>query len=254
MSVINETVLFAGRGVRRFFRAPEAIAFAFLLPLTLLFLMLAVYGKIIGDAVHGSYVQRLTPLVLLMTAAFGAAGTALGMYRDLYSGFLNRIRTMPVSPGALLAGRVVGDALRQLAIALVTTLIAFLPGFRFHRGVPAALGFFGIVVLFGAMCSSVALWRAFGRSTPEAIQGAITGVATLLFLLSSGFVPVSAYPGVLQPVVRANPMSVATNALIGLSSGGPVLRPVLETLAWVVPVSLLCGLAAIRRYRRLTDR
>jgi hypothetical protein len=25
--------------------------------------------------------------------------------------------------------------------------------------------------------------------------------------------------------VRANPMSVATNALIGLSSGGPVLRP-----------------------------
>jgi ABC-2 type transport system permease protein len=79
-------------------------------------------------------------------------------------------------------------------------------------------------------------------------------VATLLFLLSSGFVPVSAYPGVLQPVVRANPMSVATNALIGLSSGGPVLRPVLETLAWVVPLCLLCGLAAIRRYRRLTDR
>jgi ABC-2 type transport system permease protein len=52
-----------------------------------------------------------------------------------------------------------------------------------------------------------------------------------------------------QPVVRANPLSCAVNALMGLSSGGPVLVPTLQTLAWTVGLNALLASAAVRRYR-----
>jgi ABC-2 type transport system permease protein len=49
--------------------------------------------------------------------------------------------------------------------------------------------------------------------------------------------------------VRANPLSCAVNALVGLSSGGPVLVPTLQTLAWTAGLTALLAPAAIRRYR-----
>ncbi|MEV4246381.1 hypothetical protein AB0J63_23535 [Streptosporangium canum] len=42
---------------------------------------------------------------------------------------------------------------------------------------------------------------------------------TPLLFLSSGFVPVERFPGFLQPVVRANPLSLAGDALVGRFRG-----------------------------------
>ncbi|WP_156056504.1 hypothetical protein [Streptosporangium roseum] len=42
---------------------------------------------------------------------------------------------------------------------------------------------------------------------------------TLLLFLSSGFVPVERFPGFLQPVVRADPLSLAGDALVRRSRG-----------------------------------
>jgi ABC-type multidrug transport system permease subunit len=77
----------------------------------------------------------------------------------------------------------------------------------------------------------------------------MNGPVLVLFFLSTGFVPVDGFPGALQPIVRANPLSCAVNALAGLSSGGPVLVPVLQTLAWTVGLTALLAPAAIARYR-----
>ncbi|GAB3934915.1 hypothetical protein GCM10027614_08780 [Micromonospora vulcania] len=93
-----------------------------------------------------------------------------------------------------------------------------------------------------------------GPGDEESLPPSLTGPATLLFIFSSGFVPVSAFPSVVQPVVRANPFSVATEALVGLSTGGPVLVPVLQTLAWVLGLGTVCLLVAVRRFANRTGR
>lgn len=48
-----------------------------------------------------------------------------------------------------------------------------------------------------------------------------------------------------------NPISVATDALRGLLLGGPVLTPVLKTIAWTVALAVVFGTLAIRQHYRL---
>jgi ABC-type polysaccharide/polyol phosphate export permease len=58
-------------------------------------------------------------------------------------------------------------------------------------------------------------------------------------------------PGWLQPFVRVNPITVATDWLRGLLLGGAVLAPVLKTLLWIVVLTVLFAPFASRQYRRL---
>jgi ABC-2 type transport system permease protein len=252
VSAGTEIAVLSGRALRHFVRTRGAVISAFVFPVLLLFVQLAVFGGVVGAAEPGRYVDRFAPLTALTTAAYGASATAIALFFDLRSGFLARLRTMPVHPVSLLAGRILGDLARTLMLAVLTTVIAHAAGFRFSRGPVAAAAFFGVAVLFGAICTSVAVLIAVRASGIETIIGLLVMPTTLLFFLSSGFVPVWAFPGALQPIVRANPMSVADNAMIGLSSGGPVAVPVVQIVAWSAGVSAVCGLLAVRRYRALT--
>ena len=78
-------------------------------------------------------------------------------------------------------------------------------------------------------------------------------LCTLLLFFNSGFVPVQAYPTWLQPVVAAQPMSCAVDAMKALALGGPTLTPVLQTLAWSLGMVLVFLYPAIKGYRRASS-
>jgi ABC-2 type transport system permease protein len=250
--MVTETLLFAGRNVRRFFRSRPNVISVLLFPLVLMFMQLAVASKIVENSVGGSYVDRLAPDIVLATAAFGATVTALGMFNDIRSGLLARVRTLPVSAVSLLAGRVLGDVTRVMLVAVIAAAAAYLPGFRFRVGPLAALAFFGVVALFATMITTIGLLAGLVLRGMDAIRAVVSNGALVMFLFSAGFVPVSSYPHAVRPVVQANPISVAGTALIGLSHGGPVLVPLLQTLAWTAGTVLVCLPLAVHRYRRLT--
>jgi ABC-2 type transport system permease protein len=109
-----------------------------------------------------------------------------------------------------------------------------------------------VVAMFGFMVTWISVMIGLACSSPVAISGALGIPTLLLYFLSSGFVPLEAFPAVLQPIVRVNPMSTTTEAMIGLSYGGPVLGPLLETTAWVAGVCLICAVVAARKFRALT--
>jgi oleandomycin transport system permease protein len=58
-------------------------------------------------------------------------------------------------------------------------------------------------------------------------------------------------PGWLQPFVEANPISVTSDALRALLTGGPARTPVLWSLAWIAGLVLVFAPLAVGRYRRL---
>ncbi|HKT06014.1 MAG TPA: ABC transporter permease [Rugosimonospora sp.] len=248
---MSQTLLFAGRNVRRFFRSRPNLVSVLLFPLLLMLMQLALAGKIVTAAAHGAYVDRLAPDIILVTAAFGTTVTALAMLNDIRSGLLDRVRTLPVSAFSVLGGRVVGDVARVLLVALIATGVAYLPGFRFTQGALAVLGFYGVVALFATMVTALGVLAGLSFKGMDTIRAVVGNPVLLLFLFSSGFVPVAEFPDFLQPFVRANPISIAATALYGLSHGGPVALPLLETLAWTLGVSACCVPLAIRRYRRL---
>jgi ABC-type polysaccharide/polyol phosphate export permease len=57
--------------------------------------------------------------------------------------------------------------------------------------------------------------------------------------------------GWLQPFVEANPITVLTEALRALTTGGPAIGPVLHSIAWIAGLTLVFAPLAIRQYRRL---
>ncbi|MBB6347817.1 ABC transporter permease [Nonomuraea muscovyensis] len=243
---MTEVGVLAGRTMRRFLRTPQLVISGFAFPVLLMFTILPVYGGLVGDG----YIQRFAPLIVLSTVTFGMAPSAVGLFTDLREGIFDRLRTMPVGAASTLAGRLLGDVLRMVAVAVVAVAVAHVPGFRFSGGVLAALAFFGLIAAVGAMCMAIALFAALSAASVETVRGALEPPTTLVFFLCSGFVPLEAFPGWLQPVVRVNPLSTASEALRRLAGGEPAGAYVLFTLAWAAGAGVIFGVLSVRRYRR----
>ena len=63
-------------------------------------------------------------------------------------------------------------------------------------------------------------------------------------------VPLEAYPGWAQPVVRFNPATAYVTALDGLARGGELVAPVLAAVAWSAGIVAVFGFFASRAIRR----
>ncbi len=57
--------------------------------------------------------------------------------------------------------------------------------------------------------------------------------------VSNVFVPVETMPGWLQVVVKANPISLLSDAARGLMVGGPVAGPAFWALVWAAGITLV---------------
>jgi daunorubicin resistance protein C len=153
---------------------------------------------------------------------------------------------MSVRPAAVLGGRLLGELARVLLASIVVVAIGYAFGFRFRAGVPAAVGFFAVALIFAVAVAWAAIAVGVTGRNVESVGSALSLPGTLLLFLSSGFVPIQAFPEWAQPVVRANPLSCATTAMTALAEGGPTLWPVLQTVAWTIALSLLFGFRAVR--------
>ncbi|WP_229397560.1 ABC transporter permease [Micromonospora okii] len=250
MSVAAEAALLAGRNTRRFLRSPQLLGDAVAFPLILLLLMLVMFGEVVAGSTEEPYIARLAPGIVLFSVAYSSAGTAVAHHLDLRGGLHGRLRTMPISPVSPLLGRIGGDLVKFTLVTVVTVAVGYLLGFRFRQGAPAALGFLLVALLFAVIFLWAALLVGASVGSAESANTALTTPVTLLLLLSTCLVPLSAFPDWAQPVIRLNPLSTAHSALLGLSWGGPVLTPVLQTLAWAAVSTVVLAPLALRRSMR----
>jgi ABC-2 type transport system permease protein len=195
------------------------------------------------------YIARLTPGIVLFSVAYSCAGTAVAVQVDRDRGFDGRLRTMPIARWSPLVGRIAGELVKFLAVVLVTVAVGGVLGFRFRQGVAGAVGFVLVALCFALIFLWPALLVGLTAKSAEAANGTLNAPVTLLLLLSTCLVPAEAFPGWARAVVSANPMSCAHSALLGLSHGGPVLVPVLQTVSWVVGVSAVVVPLALRSTR-----
>jgi ABC-2 type transport system permease protein len=237
---MTAVVSLAGRNLLRFTRSPQQAISAIVFPCLLLLILLAAFGDLVEATTGVGYLQQLVPLIVVASMVFGAAGSAIGVFTDMSGGFVQRLRTMSISNATVLGGRLAAELARTLLASVVVVAIGYAFGFRFRAGVLAALGFFA----WAAIAVGVT-----GRNV-ESVGSALSLPGTLLLFLSSGFVPIQAFPDWAQPVVRANPLSCSTTALTALAEGGPTLWPVLQTIAWAVGLSVLFGVLALRSLGR----
>ena len=248
-ALLAATGTITARNLRRLVRVPTLIALATVQPV--LFVLLFTYA--FGGAVHVQgvphYIDFLLPGTVLLAIGFGASQTAVAVAGDLAAGMIDRFRSLPVPGGAMLAGRVTADAVRNLAVVVLMTGVGAAAGFRFHAGPAAAAAAVGLAVAAGIALSWVNILLGLLIRDPEAAGLAGLFPVIILVFTSSTLVPVATMPGWLQAFARANPVTVIASALRALTLGGPAARPSAEAAAWIAALLAVAVPAAIIRYR-----
>jgi ABC transporter DrrB family efflux protein len=250
---LANTGTITARNLRRLTRVPTLMALATIQPILLV--VLFTYG--IGGAVHvpgvTHYIDYLLPGVFVLAIGFGASQTGVAVAEDLASGMIDRFRSLPITSGSVLAGRVAADAVRNLLVVGLMIAVGSAIGFRFHAGPAAALAAVSLAVAAGIAFSWLNL--LLGIVVSDAETAGLAGLFPVIILTftSSTLVPIATMPGWLQAFAKINPITVMAGALRALCLGGPTARPVSEALAWIGGLLLVTVPLAISRYRHATS-
>jgi ABC transporter DrrB family efflux protein len=186
----------------------------------------------------------------VLAIAFGASQTGVAIADDLSTGMVDRFRALPMARSAVLAGRTVADAIRNLFVLALMVGVGTLIGFRFHAGPGAALAAIGLALAIGVAFSWIfALLGLVVRDPESAGIGGLLAVIPLIFV-SSTFVPVATMPGWLQAFAKLNPITITVDALRALCLGGPTATHVWQAFAWIIGLLAVTIPIAVLRYRR----
>ena len=192
------------RCARRSLRQLDTVLMAVILPVTLLLLFVYVFGGAIQTG--GDYVDWVVPGIILLTAGYGSATTAVDVASDMTGGIIDRFRSLPIRPSAVLTGHVVTSMVRNAVSTALVVGVAFLLGFDADATPLAWSAAVGLIALYVLALTWVAVAIGVVASGPEAASG-FTFAILFLPYVSSAFVPPESMPSVLEAVATDNPIT-----------------------------------------------
>lgn len=246
---IADTTTVLWRDTIRTLRQPEMLSFAVVMGSFFLILFNYVFGGSIGAGAGIDYLQFLVPGVLVITALNGAQQTSMGLAADLTEGVTDRFRSLPMSQVAVIAGRTLADAGRNVVGLTLVVLISLLMGYRFASfagAVGAVLLATGMGYAFSWMGAAIAA---------KVRQPDMVGMLSMFWLFpmmlaSTAFAPAETMPGWLQPFARYQPVSVTSDAVRGLANGNLDTTDLLLSLAWIVGMLVVFVPLSMRLYTK----
>ena len=142
-----------------------------------------------------------------------------GVADDLSKGMIDRLRSLPMYPSAVLIGRTLSDIVRNVLTFAVMLIVAFVIGFRFEGSFLGALAATGLMFLFSYAFSWIQALIGLSVGSVEAANSAGFIWMFPLTFVSSAFVDVNRMTSWLRPIARNNPFTVLTNACRALYNG-----------------------------------
>ncbi|MFV0308482.1 MAG: ABC transporter permease [Desertimonas sp.] len=252
-SAATADAVFVGRAVKRVFRRPDTVVSTVVFPAVLLLTLIAVFSTAVEAFEGDDYAQRLVPGLIVSGLMFGSVGTAIGFWMDRESGFMDRIRSMPVPTSAPLVGTVIAETVRALLAVAVLVALGVAFGFRFSNGVVPGIWFVVVAGVAAMSLSFIGLSMATVAKSQESLGPPLGALFLVLLFFSEGMIPLEGYPGWAQPVVRAAPATAYVNLLDHLARGGQLVRPMLAAGAWSIALVGVLGTFAVTRLRRVAS-
>jgi ABC transporter DrrB family efflux protein len=249
---VRDTALITQRHLLRTRRTPQIIVLSAVMPIMFVLLFRYVFGGSIHVPGYHSYVDYLIPGILVQTVIFGASSTTVGMADDLSKGVTDRLRSLPIHRGSILAARTIADLVRLAYTMALLIGVGFLVGFHTHAGVPSVLAGLAIAAFFGYACSWLFALLALVVRHPETAQVAAFMVTFPFVFAASTFTSTATMPGWLRTIADAQPVTRVVNALRALMEGtGPAGRPALYALAWSAGILVVAASLATWRFRKV---
>lgn len=246
----------AVRTARKILRSPQILGIAIVQSIVFLLMFRYILGGAIG--ITGvDYVDFLVPGFVISGMLFTAGGSAVAVAEEAAGGLYDRLRSLPVSDWAVLAGRGIADAFLLVVVALVTTGVGFLVGFRMDTGPGDVALALALLCVYALVVACVFVWLGLVAGNAQAAQGlSILGVP--FSFISSAFVPIATMPGWIQWFAKAQPLTFWINSWRGLLLGPAVTTSfehdlsyyIVGGLLWSVVLLAVFSPLALRAYRK----
>jgi ABC-2 type transport system permease protein len=258
MTAIRQSYFMTQRHVHALLRQPWFVAVTLLQPAIWLLLFGALFQSVVtipGFGGSDSYLDYLTPGVIVMTALFASGWSGMGIIEDLDRGIMDRFLAAPVHRSSLIVGRTAYEAISLVIQAVIIGLLAWLLGARFEGGL---IGFAVLVIaalLLAAAFGSLSDAMALVMRQRESVIGVNTMLVLPLTFLSAAFMPLDLVPDWVATVARCNPVNWAVEAGREALLASPDWSFVLPRLGGLLlAATLLVALAtrAFRSYQRST--
>jgi ABC-2 type transport system permease protein len=255
---LDEIRLLAGRSLRHIPRIPEKAFGAVILPVVFVVLFSYVFGSAITIP-GGDYHAYLVSGIFAQSMMGTVPGIAVGVASDIRSGLMDRLRTLPISRGSVIAGRTIAEMAELAGGIVVVAICGLIVGWAPHGSVLETAGAFGLLLLAAFAVTWAGTYLGLLVRDPDGADGIAMAFIFPLMFLSGIFVPVAGLPTPLRQFAEINPLTSLATAMRDLFHvpTGPLpdvwtlQHPVLATLGWIVLLMGIFGPLAIRRYQRM---
>ena len=196
----------------------------------------------------GSYLEFITPGVIMMTALFSSGWAGTVYIEDMNRGVMDRLLASPVRRGAMMIGTLAYQALTTVLQTLVVFGIAMLCGARFPGGTVGVLVTLLAAMLISVIIASLSNALALLLRQQEALIGISQFVVLPLQFLSSAIMDTSLSPPWVQQIARYNPVDWAVVASRQALSAGTEWGAVLPRLGCLAALAVIMAWLATRAF------
>ena len=250
-----DTLAMLVRHGRNFMRQPIWIVFALTQPLFWLLLYSQLFRRIVDlpGFDTDSYVQFLTPGIVVMTAFFGATWSGMSMIDDLDRGVIQRFLATPTRRSALIVSQVLHTGIVAVIQTIIILGTAWLLGARVDRGVVGWLVIIAVASLVAAGFGGISHGLALLLRREETLIAVLNFFGLPLMFISAILIAESLMPGWMQWAARFNPVNwgvVASREMSGLDTDWDRVALYLGLLLAFVAATTALATRAFRTYRR----
>jgi len=260
--LLGQSFSIARRNFIHIKRMPEMLMDVTIQPVMFVLLFAYVFGSSIDIPIPGGYKAFLLGGIMAQTVAFSSFIVAVGLTADLEKGIVDRMRSLPINPAAVLVGRSFSSVAHSSIGLVVMSLTGLAIGWRIHTNIfEAALGYLLLVGWAFAMIWVGILVGSAMRSV-EAVNGVMFATMFPITFLANTFAPTDGMPTWLRYVAEWNPISSLTQAVRQLwgndyvlaeGAAYPMHHPVPFTIGWIVLITAVVAPLAIRTFRQRTQ-
>jgi ABC-type polysaccharide/polyol phosphate export permease len=259
--LLTQSWAIARRNFLHIKRMPEMLMDVTIQPVMFVLLFAYVFGSSIDVATPAGYRAFLLAGIMAQTVAFASFIVAVGLTADLDKGIVDRMRSLPINPAAVLVGRSISSLAHSSIGLVVMSLTGLVIGWRIHTNVfEAALGCL-LLLGWGFAMIWVGIWVGSAVRSVEAVNGVMFATMFPITFLANTFAPTDRMPTFLRFVAEWNSISSLTQAVRELwgndqplaeGAAFPMHHPVPFTIGWIVLITAVVAPLAIRTFRART--
>jgi ABC transporter DrrB family efflux protein len=254
-AIAFETFHLGVRTTRRFVRVPANWISIIFFPLIQLVIFSQLYQQITELPAFGAetnYLAYLAPGQVAFTAFFAVAWAGYGLIVEFRSGYLDKLRALPIRRWSILAGEMVPLFFQASAMAGVLLIISLVLGARIETG----LGGFVLILLLSGLFGLSWAGISFVPALLTKSEQATSTFSLLLFpvmFMSTAFVPEAMMPTWMQVVNDWNPITFLIEALRALMTTGYDWAAIGRAVGSMAVIGLILQGATIWAFRRLAN-